>query len=412
VNPQTIRKLDRGLGKFVCFALTALRRTANLFRSPRIPQSPPKKILLVKMIEQGATVLAYRAVARAVEMVGRDNVYFWVFQDNREILEILDLIPRQNILVVRNHGFAAFSLDVIRTLRRIRRLKIDATVDMEFFARAPAIFAFLTGAQRRVGLHCFNSEGPYVGDLLTHRVQYNPYVHTATAYLMLVEALLADPAEQPLIKRHVPQADFSPPAFVPAPGERESVQTLLDNLAGRPVSRPLVLLNPNASDLLPLRRWPTDRFIELGKRLLEEYPQVTIGITGAASEADAVLKIARAIGPENRVLSLAGKTSLRELLALYTMSDVLVTNDSGPGHFSSMTDVHSIVLFGPETPLLFGPLGRNSHVLSAHLACSPCATVMNHRYSSCNNNVCMQEIKLQQVYTEVQRYLSQCVAAG
>jgi ADP-heptose:LPS heptosyltransferase len=411
LNPQTIRKLDRHLGKPVCGLLTALRRISHLFRSPPNFDSPPKKILLIKMIEQGATVLAYRAIARAVEMVGRENVYFWVFDDNQAILELLDLLPRENILSVRSSGLIPFSSDVIHTLRQIRRLKIDATVDMEFFARAPAIFAFLTGALRRVGLHSFNSEGPYVGDLLTHRVQYNPYIHTAASYLMLVDALLADPAEQPLPKRPVPQVDFAPPAFRPSAGETDAVQKILDTLAGRSVSRPIVLLNPNASDLLPLRRWPVDRFISLGKGLLEQYPQITLGITGAPAEAPAAEGIARAIGSTDRVLNLAGKTTLRQLLVLYTMSDVLVTNDSGPGHFSSMTEIHSIVLFGPETPLLFAPLGRNSHVLSANLACSPCATVMNHRFSSCNNNVCMQEIKLQQVFAEIQKYLPQLVAA-
>src|ERR1700749_3374908 len=140
------------------------------------------------MIEQGATVLAYRAIARAVELVGRENVYFWVFEENRLILDLLDMIPRENVLVIRTSSPIRLFADLLGGAWRARRLGIDATVDMEFFSRASAILAFLTGARRRVGLHRFTSEGPYRGDLLTHRVAHNPYLHTAAAYWVLIEA--------------------------------------------------------------------------------------------------------------------------------------------------------------------------------------------------------------------------------
>jgi len=92
---------------------------------------------------------------------------------------------------------------------------------------------------------------------------------------------------------------------------------------------------------------------------------------------------------------------LKELLTLYTMADVLVTNDSGPGHFASMTDIHSIVLFGPETPLLFGAIGGKPHCLSANLSCSPCVNVSNHRFSPCKKNRCMDAITVDNVLSVV-----------
>jgi ADP-heptose:LPS heptosyltransferase len=267
---------------------------------------------------------------------------------------------------------------------------------MEFFSRASAVLAFLTGAQRRVGLHRFTSEGPYRGDLLTHRVQYSPYQHTAAAYYLLIETLRADTRQVPLPKLPQPAIDFSPEPFQPSEQEVITVQATLDRLAGAPVRRPIVLLNPNASDLLPLRKWATERFIELGQRIAAEHPDVTLAITGAPSEAEPAQRIAAAISPQ--VLCLAGHTALRELIVLYTMADILVTNDSGPGHFASMTPISSIVLFGPETPALFGPLGRNTEVVWSRLTCSPCVNAFNHRFSPCNDNVCMQEITVDQVY--------------
>jgi ADP-heptose:LPS heptosyltransferase len=172
-----------------------------------------------------------------------------------------------------------------------------------------------------------------------------------------------------------------------------------------------VLLNPNASDMLPLRRWPTERFIELGKRVLASEPSATIVITGAPDEADAAREIAIAISP-TRAISVAGATTLRQLIALYTFADALVTNDSGPGHFASLTKLPSLVLFGPETTALFGPLGKNVRTLSAQLACSPCVNALNHRFSPCTDNVCMQGISVDDCFTILQQMLGRRATAA
>ena len=104
-------------------------------------------------------------------------------------------------------------------------------------------------------------------------------------------------------------------------------------------------------------------------------------------------------------ISLPAQTTLRELIVLYAMADVLVTNDSGPGHFSSLTDITSVVLFGPETPAVFGPLAPNAHVLRADIACSPCVNPFNHRFSPCNDHVCMRMITVDMVYERVHQRL-------
>ena len=162
-----------------------------------------------------------------------------------------------------------------------------------------------------------------------------------------------------------------------------------------------MILNPNASDLLPLRKWPTDRFQALAERVLAAYPNALVVLTGAPSERAAAEALCRGLGSP-RVVSVAGETSLPELLTLYSLADVLVTNDSGPGHFASLTPVHAVVLFGPETPRLFGPLA-SSTVIWKELACSPCVSVFNHRLSPCTNNVCMQSITVDEVFGEVER---------
>jgi ADP-heptose:LPS heptosyltransferase len=369
-----------------------------------------RRILFLKLVEQGATVLAAPAILRAIERVGRDNVFFCVFAENRPILDLIGLVPERNVIEIRHGDPQTFASDLARAVVHMRRERIDTVIDMEFFARGSALLAYLSGARTRVGLHRFTDEGPDRGDLLTHRVPHNPYLHAASAYELLVSVLDLDPADLPLAKVVAP----APPPALQLPVDPQAVSRLrarLDELAGCAVRGPLVLLNPNAGDLMPLRRWPSERFVDLGRRLRSGHGGLWILVTGSPSERAAAQDVARAIGPP-RALSLAGETTMAELLALYSIADLLITNDSGPGHFASMTAIHSIVLFGPETPERFGPLGPHSQTMTARLACSPCVNVHNHRRSACADNRCMQAITVEAVLEQAQRALRERARLG
>jgi ADP-heptose:LPS heptosyltransferase len=377
----------------------------KLLVEPRLRAFPGQvqRILFIKFAEQGSTVLAYPAIQRAVKMVGRENVYFVVFEENRFVLDVMEILPEENVITVATSSLLAFFLSILRAIIRWRAIGIDAVVDLEFLTRFSAILAFLSGARSRVGFHTFFGEGPYRGNLMTHRLLYNPHLHTSQMFDAMVDALTRDPST-------LPTFDFAPPAsqtfakFSPRPGETAEVTNLLKRENARLGSAPLVLLNPNASDLLPLRRWPPKRYVELARRLLASYPQLYIGFTGGPHEAGAVNRLAQEVASD-RVIPLAGKTTLRQLLVLCSQSEILVTNDSGPAHFASMTRCHVITLFGPETPALFGAKAPNASVLWAGIACSPCVNAYNSRQSACRNNLCMQAITVGQVFDEVSRVL-------
>jgi ADP-heptose:LPS heptosyltransferase len=243
---------------------------------------------------------------------------------------------------------------------------------------------------------------------MTHRVQYNPYLHTARAYLLLVESLTRPADEAPLPKTRGDEMSLPIPRFQPTEAQRQRVEQLLRDARGPlagPMRTPLIVVNPNASDMLPLRKWPASRFEELIRRLLEAFERGTIVLTGAPGERPAIEEISRAVA-SSRVVNLAGRTELNDLLTLYTMADVLVTNDSGPGHFASLANLPCVVLFGPETPRLFAPLGDHVRVLYEPPACSPCVNVFNHRFSPCTDNACMRAITVDAVLAEVHSILA------
>lgn len=165
------------------------------------------------------------------------------------------------------------------------------------------------------------------------------------------------------------------------------------------------MVNPNASDLLPQRRWAQQRFSELIQGLHQRYPEDLILITGSPAEFDYVEKV-RTVANVKHALNFAGQVTFAQLPPLYTLSDVMVTNDSGPGHFSAVTPLRTVVLFGPETPALYGSVGK-SIAITANLACSPCVSAANHRKTPCHDNVCMQAISVAQVLEKMTLQLSE-----
>ena len=393
----TLQRTDRWVGVPVCAILTLLRRIFECAGRPGPHQV--RRILFVKFAEQGSTVLAYPAILRAIEMVGRENVYFVVFEDNRFILDAMEIIPDENVITIKTKDLFGLATGALRAVLQVRKIGIDAVVDMEFLTRFSAILTFTTGAKSRVGFHTFFGDGPYRGDLMTHRLLYNPHLHTSQMFEAMVEALTRDPAV-------LPTFDFTPSVnqplarFRPSPSEVAEINAFLESENPRMGSAPLILLNPNASDLLPLRRWPPLRYVQLAQRLLEHYPELFIGFTGAPGEAVLNNQLADEVGSD-RVIRLAGKTTLRQVLVLYTRSAILVTNDSGPAHFASMTPIRVVTLFGPETPALFASRSPNATALWAGIACSPCVNAYNNRQSVCRNNVCMQAITVDDVFKEV-----------
>ncbi|HSE91136.1 MAG TPA: glycosyltransferase family 9 protein, partial [Candidatus Binatia bacterium] len=141
IKTSTMRRVDRWLGVALCLALTVVRRLLDSFDRTESRESP-RRILFVKLVEQGSTVLACSAIRRAVDLVGRDNVYFLVFEENRFILDAMGLIPFENVIAIRTDGLVRATVDALQVIRRIRTLGINTAIDLEFFARSSAALIF------------------------------------------------------------------------------------------------------------------------------------------------------------------------------------------------------------------------------------------------------------------------------
>ncbi|GBE12240.1 ADP-heptose:LPS heptosyltransferase II [bacterium BMS3Bbin14] len=402
MNVDLMRTIDRRVGVPLAFLLTLARRTAGLLRRPA-PQMP-KKILFVELSEMGSTILADPAMRKAKEKFAAD-LYFVIFQKNRASLDLIGTIDPARTFTIREDSLLNLTVDTVRFLFWVRRQRIDTVIDLELFSRFTALLTGLSGAVNRVGFYNFYNEGLYRGELLSHRVAYNPHIHIAKNFIALVNSLIAAEQEVPYSKQPVADEEIRLPVIHyderELQGMRERVRRRYPEY-DRDKNR-LVLINPNASELLPQRRWLPERYLELIQRILQAAPDILVLITGAPAETMEAAAMCEKIGRE-RCINFAGALKLGELPLLYSIAEFMVTNDSGPGHFSAITPLPTFVLFGPETPKLYGSLG-NSTPIYAKLACSPCVSAANHRKTPCRDNKCLQAITVEAVMNVIRPFL-------
>lgn len=409
MNVDVMRTIDRWAGIPLTFLLTCGHNIKSLFG--RKHPAKPHNILFIELSEMGSTILANPAMKKAEKELEAD-LFFVIFRKNKGSLDLLGTVRSKNIFTIRENNIVLLAYDTLKFLFWIRRKKIDTVIDLELFSRFTALLTGLSGASNRVGFYSFYNEGLYRGELLTHRVAYNPHIHIAKNFVALINSLLSPAEEVPYSKKAVNDEEIKLPVVMFHETELANMHELVrrhypdyDRMKHR-----LVLINPNASELLPQRRWMPERYVDLMQRILDESQNILILITGAPSEKEEA-EIMRKIVDSKRCINFAGALQLGQLPVLYTIAELMVTNDSGPGHFSSITSLPTFVLFGPETPRLYGSLG-NSTPIFAGLACSPCVSAANHRKTACTDNKCLQAITVDHVMGTIRPVLAEGRYAG
>ena len=410
ISVNTMRAIDHWVGVPLCAVaspiVALIDGIKNIFsRGP----DTPRKLLFIELSEMGSAILVDPAMRNA--QARGAELFFLIFKSNRASLTLLNTVKPENIFTIDSSSLGGLIKDTVKFLLVARKHRIDTVIDLELFSRFTALLTGLCGARRRVGYHIFHGEGLWRGFMLTRMVHYNPHIHITKNFLSLIHAAFAKEIEVPFSKIHIADSEVRLEQAVIDPAALNKVRDRIEKLAAdagiefKQGQQRLILVNPNASDLLPQRRWAQQRFSELIQGLNQRYPNDLILITGSPAEFEYVEKV-RAVANVKNALNFAGQVSFAELPPLYTLSDVMVTNDSGPGHFSAVTPLRTVVLFGPETPALYGSVGKSISI-TANLACSPCVSAANHRKTPCHNNVCMQAITVPQVLEKMVHQLNE-----
>jgi len=395
-----MRKIDYWFGIPLCFLLSGLNCIKKAVNFKEKNSKPIKKVLFIKLSELGAIVLSFPFLNRIKEEYPAAELFFVTFQKNTDIFKLSGgIIPDRNVLGIRE-GSLFFILDTLRAIQRLRKEEIDIVFDLEFFSRFSAVFACLVNARKRAGFYRYHFEGLYRGNLLTHRIEYNPLLHITRNYLSFIEDIEEAEKNTPELKCKDEEEEITFPKYVSNNEAREKVLRKMKEVGVIPGQKKVFLVNPG-DGVLPLREWPLENFIALSRLILENENHyiILIGTDGAQGRTKVILETIQSPG----CVSLVGQTELDELLELFTVSDILIANDCGLAHLGMLTSIKKIVIFGPESPKVFGPMDGNSFILYSDWPCSPCLSAFNHRVSSCRDNLCLKAIVPGDVYELIKK---------
>jgi ADP-heptose:LPS heptosyltransferase len=405
LNIKFQRAVDRFAGIPICALFSLLEKLRLFFLGRGIPH-PPRRILIVLLSEMGSLVLAQPMFAALRQRYPDAELYILMFAKNREVLDLLEVMPRENVITLNDKALGSFIGDSLQALRRTRSLEIDVVIDCELFSRVSSIFSYLSGAATHVGFHSHTQEGLYRGSYINRPVMYNPYRHLSQQFLTMVQAI--ESVGLPPAKDELHEMSPPPPLRF-AEGEVNNITQLLHEDFPVLKGKELVLVYPDGG-ILPIRAWPPEYYKQLcDSLLLDGYAVALIGLPDAKPLAQEIVSHCR----HQHCIDLTGYTkSVRHLLAIFQHASLLVTNDGGPGQFAALTPLPTLVFFGPETPALYSPLAPNIHCLYTALSCSPCLTAYNHRNSPCDgDNQCLKRISPEQVLVKARDLLQRVQAA-
>ncbi|MEW6335107.1 MAG: lipopolysaccharide heptosyltransferase II [Thermodesulfobacteriota bacterium] len=261
----------------------------------------------------------------------------------------------------------------------LRRYRLDCAILLQNAIEA-AILARIAGIPRRAG---YNSDGR--GLLLTHSVRRTRAirrVHQIDYYLRMVEALGCRPAERTV---HLHPA-----------GDYAGISERFFREWGIRAGDPLIGVAPGAA-YGPAKKWFPDRFASVVDRLLDETggQAILFGSDGDRESTAEVNNHAR-----HRLIDAAGRTNLREAIALISRCDLFISNDTGLMHIAGALGIPMVAIFGSTNPETTSPAGAMSVVIHRDVDCSPCLKPV------CPTDFrCMERIGADEVYGAARRLM-------
>jgi len=155
-----------------------------------------------------------------------------------------------------------------------------------------------------------------------------------------------------------------------------------------------IIIHPGSKKGFENKRWPLANFKEIILKLEDNGYFITILLGYSESELQWELE-------QHKQLKILVEPDIKEVIAIVKNSRLFIGNDSGISHIAGFFAVPSLILFGPQSPQQSLPLSRNSIAITSTISCSPCY----FKQTNCNTNLCMQSIKVDHVWSEIEKIL-------
>ena len=273
--------------------------------------------------------------------------------DGHPMIDRLRVINKDTWKKIKNVKGTIGELRIL--FRNLKKEKYDLVIDLQGLLRSGIITA-ATSAHIKIGF-TEAREGSRL--FYTHKIEGGKDIHAVERYLKIAAFLGCDIAD---ISFPFPPFEF-PSTFN---------------------------LNKDYAVIVPGARWKTKRWPpeEFG-RLTSHLPLQSV-IVGSNTDKDIAGLIVSL--SEGKAISLAGKTSLKELIGIMRDAKFVVSNDSGPMHIAAALGIPVFAIFGPTDPAKTGPYGKGHTIIKAGAPCAPCFQ------RTCDDSQCMKSVSADKVF--------------
>jgi len=283
---------------------------------------------------------------------------------------------------------------IAKIVKEIRAKKFDTAILFQNAFEAAAL-AFFARIPIRIG---FPTDGR--GLLLTHRLNRTKEIvdaHQIYYYLNIVSQI----EEKFFGESHV---DFLHPQYKLEINkeQQEAARKVLNKFEVSP-GKALIAINPGATNSRA-RRWIPDRFADLADKLIDR-GDCNVVFIGAASENDIAEGIIRQM--RHKPVRLTGRTTLSESIGVLSLSDLLISNDTGPAYVSAALCTTTLTIYGSSNFWSICPTSPTSHIIHFPVHCSPCML------TDCpTQHECMVGVTVDMVYEKAMELLGKSQTSG
>jgi heptosyltransferase I len=331
----------------------------------------PRRVCLIKPSSLGDVVHATPVLA-ALRLRWPSAHLAWVI--NKGLAGLVEGLPELDEVIQFDRGQLRASSGGVtatgRFLAGLRKGRFDLAIDLQGLLRS-GIMAWASGAQVRVGLSDAREGAPW---FYSHRVTMPAEETHAVDRLMLVAAAFGAPIETPRFLVAMRKED------------RSWARAVLTGISG-----PRLVLNVGARWVT--KRWPPERFAAVARRAVEQSGASLIAV-GAPEDRPLIDALKLALDPIP-ILDLAGRTTLPQLAALASESDLFLSNDTGPLHLAVATGTQVVAVFTCTRPEKTGPYGPNTAVVRSGIWCAGSCV------KTCPRMECMDELSPEKVWRVV-----------
>jgi lipopolysaccharide heptosyltransferase II len=335
------------------------------------------KILILGIRSLGDTVLISAAINSIkqkfsnveIDFLG-DSRYVPIFYYHPWVKRIYGVLRDE---VAKTQSLFEKTLGFYNLVKKLRERNYDIAIDL-FSGPRSAILSYLSKAPLRVGEDKRKSIRGY---LYNKRVNFpKKVIHIVVQHLLLTQAALGTLKPMPTKLFLTEEERLFAKEFLKKLGIKTGIK---------------IGIFPGSG--WKNRNWPAENFAKLAGLLFEKY-KTNILIFGGKKDRQDINKVISFIKvPFYQIDNLA---SLRQLMALIKTCDLFISNDTGPMHLAVALEVPVIALFGPQTPLKYGPwMPKKAVVFYKNLPCSPCQQFTDR----CKDNKCMKAIKVEEVFS-------------